>query len=903
MDPATGQKKQVRVGFYDIEGTIGKGNFAVVKLARHRIVKSEVAIKIIDKSQLDETNLEKVYREVDIMKQLHHPHIVKLYQVMETKNMLYIVSEYASRGEIFDYIARYGRMSEPCARTTFAQIISAVEYCHSTGVAHRDLKAENLLLDAQMNVKIADFGFSNRFAPGERLSTWCGSPPYAAPEVFKGKHYSGPEIDVWSLGVVLYVLVCGALPFDGSTLQSLRDRVLSGKFRIPYFMSTDCESLIRKMLVLEPCKRYTIPQIKRHRWLGGACDQVRTSPPSAVPPALQEPNEQVLRVMQSIGIDVARTREVYYRRLGAEQQLRSLRRHILLPAGETEAAAQLSQRRKFKSRSLNVSRDIPWLDYRGREELGRNGKRFSSTSSSTDEGCCSAEGDFEDQIPSGDELRDAQIKLEEHRLGLDRDISQRNDSQIVNRRLSDYQHQHFSNGSNIAGIGGGTANSNSNGTSEASSNNQDSASAAESIQSNGNGAIRHANNGGSVFGASNGSGSHNGGSGSSEFFESSFDSGCPPDYTTTTSTSCFTSSLPSCTPPPPKSPSPVASRMSRVAAQGRRASDGGPRLLLAQQAAIERVVKQRSIQGTWPPGPGAPATASGLPPVVPIGPPVQAAQRRLGGLSAPVARPAAHAPAEAQSVSSGPPNGRQQQRQQSDPGLDQRLHDPPPPPSPGSRTTRRRRRRRQSVSAVPPGQLRLQAGAGSAAHPALSLSAAAGPPQSAAQSSQSSRQSSSSPGSSSASAAAAAAQIQRARLRQGARERRALEESALEAGRRLPAGREDAALEPAGNVLDRERDLAAAVAAVHAVTPCGKSRRGRVVPAPAPQQQRRGGGQQRLPLAEPGQQQSPLDHLRAQPRRPDGMTIGHKGFLGQLHIEAEELERLGIAQDPRQALS
>jgi len=164
-------------------------------------------------------------------------------------------------------------MGEPRARATFAQILSAVEYCHVTGVAHRDLKAENLLLDAQMNVKIADFGFSNRFAPGERLSTWCGSPPYAAPEVFRGKHYAGPEIDVWvslvceyvsmrarararactpwsvsllinpldfyqSLGVVLYVLVCGALPFDGSTLQSLRDRVLSGRFRIPYFMST-----------------------------------------------------------------------------------------------------------------------------------------------------------------------------------------------------------------------------------------------------------------------------------------------------------------------------------------------------------------------------------------------------------------------------------------------------------------------------------------------------------------------------------------------------------------------------------------------------------------------------------------------------------------------------------------
>ncbi|CAH0400112.1 unnamed protein product [Chilo suppressalis] len=307
-------KTPIRVGFYDIERTIGKGNFAVVKLARHRITKTEVAIKIIDKSQLDASNLQKVYREVDIMKRLDHPHIIKLYQVMETKNMIYIVSEYASKGEIFDYIARYGRMAEQAARRKFWQILSAVEYCHERRIVHRDLKAENLLLDANMNIKIADFGFSNYYAAGELLATWCGSPPYAAPEVFEGKRYTGPEIDIWSLGVVLYVLVCGALPFDGSTLQSLRDRVLSGRFRIPYFMSEDCESLIRKMLVLEPMKRYTIEQIKKHRWMSaepyavsaGVTDPMR-SPAHA--PAHHEPNDQVLRLMQSLGIDPVKTKE------------------------------------------------------------------------------------------------------------------------------------------------------------------------------------------------------------------------------------------------------------------------------------------------------------------------------------------------------------------------------------------------------------------------------------------------------------------------------------------------------------------------------------------------------------------------------------------------------------------
>ncbi|XP_043287744.1 MAP/microtubule affinity-regulating kinase 4-like isoform X2 [Venturia canescens] len=571
-----GSKKQIRVGFYDIEGTIGKGNFAVVKLARHRITKTEVAIKIIDKTQLDSTNLEKVYREVEIMKQLEHPHIIKLYQVMETKNMIYMVCEYANKGEIFDYIARFGRMGESRAKSTFAQILSAVEYCHATGIAHRDLKAENLLLDSQMNVKIADFGFSNRFVPGERLSTWCGSPPYAAPEVFRGKHYAGPEIDVWSLGVVLYVLVCGALPFDGSTLQSLRDRVLSGRFRIPYFMSTDCESLIRKMLVLEPGKRYTIPQIKRHRWMMGSEDVFSTIVPNP-PSALQEPNEQILRLMHSLGIDVTRTKDslknnsydhhaaIYFLLLerlkqhhrggggggggggGSSSSGGGSGANLTTNNGCWPASVGRTKDDKFKSRTREESSG-------GGAGGGRGGKRFSSTSSSTDEGCCSAEGDFEEG-PSGDELREAQIKLQEHRLGLDRDISQRIDSQIVNRRLSDYQQQQQQQQYHFDGP------------------------IADPIDPSSRA---------SLFGRGGGCGSS-----SSELFESSFDSGCPPDLTIT---GCFTSSLPSCTPPPPKSPSPIAARISR-ASQGRRASDGGSRLMFCQQTSTgDRPEKQRSIQ-------------------------------------------------------------------------------------------------------------------------------------------------------------------------------------------------------------------------------------------------------------------------------------------------------------------
>ncbi|XP_054180339.1 serine/threonine-protein kinase SIK1 isoform X2 [Homo sapiens] len=315
-DPAgqsQGQQKPLRVGFYDIERTLGKGNFAVVKLARHRVTKTQVAIKIIDKTRLDSSNLEKIYREVQLMKLLNHPHIIKLYQVMETKDMLYIVTEFAKNGEMFDYLTSNGHLSENEARKKFWQILSAVEYCHDHHIVHRDLKTENLLLDGNMDIKLADFGFGNFYKSGEPLSTWCGSPPYAAPEVFEGKEYEGPQLDIWSLGVVLYVLVCGSLPFDGPNLPTLRQRVLEGRFRIPFFMSQDCESLIRRMLVVDPARRITIAQIRQHRWMraepclpGPACPAFSAHSYTS---NLGDYDEQALGIMQTLGVDRQRTVE------------------------------------------------------------------------------------------------------------------------------------------------------------------------------------------------------------------------------------------------------------------------------------------------------------------------------------------------------------------------------------------------------------------------------------------------------------------------------------------------------------------------------------------------------------------------------------------------------------------
>uniref|UniRef100_A0A3Q3A0A9 MAP/microtubule affinity-regulating kinase 3 n=1 Tax=Kryptolebias marmoratus TaxID=37003 RepID=A0A3Q3A0A9_KRYMA len=289
---------QPHIGNYRLLKTIGKGNFAKVKLARHVLTGKEVAVKIIDKTQLNSSSLQKLFREVRIMKLLNHPNIVKLFEVIETEKTLYLVMEYASGGEVFDYLVAHGRMKEKEARAKFRQIVSAVQYCHQKCIVHRDLKAENLLLDADMNIKIADFGFSNEFTLGNKLDTFCGSPPYAAPELFQGKKYDGPEVDVWSLGVILYTLVSGSLPFDGQNLKELRERVLRGKYRIPFYMSTDCENLLKKFLILNPSKRGSLEQIMRDRWMNVGYEEDELKPYTEPLPDYKDPRrtEKMLRM-------------------------------------------------------------------------------------------------------------------------------------------------------------------------------------------------------------------------------------------------------------------------------------------------------------------------------------------------------------------------------------------------------------------------------------------------------------------------------------------------------------------------------------------------------------------------------------------------------------------------------
>ncbi|XP_058847881.1 MAP/microtubule affinity-regulating kinase 3 isoform X7 [Acipenser ruthenus] len=346
--------EQPHIGNYRLLKTIGKGNFAKVKLARHILTGREVAIKIIDKTQLNPTSLQKLFREVRIMKILNHPNIVKLFEVIETDKTLYLIMEYASGGEVFDYLVAHGRMKEKEARSKFRQIVSAVQYCHQKHIVHRDLKAENLLLDADMNIKIADFGFSNEFTLGNKLDTFCGSPPYAAPELFQGKKYEGPEVDVWSLGVILYTLVSGSLPFDGQNLKELRERVLRGKYRIPFYMSTDCENLLKRFLVLNPIKRGTLEQIMKDRWINAGCEEEELKP--FTEPELDIADQKRIDIMVGMGYSLEEIHEslgkMKYDEITATYLLLG-RKSSELDASDSSSSSNLSLAKIRPSSDLN----------------------------------------------------------------------------------------------------------------------------------------------------------------------------------------------------------------------------------------------------------------------------------------------------------------------------------------------------------------------------------------------------------------------------------------------------------------------------------------------------------------------------------------------------------------------
>uniref|UniRef100_A0A915EEP6 non-specific serine/threonine protein kinase n=1 Tax=Ditylenchus dipsaci TaxID=166011 RepID=A0A915EEP6_9BILA len=257
-------------GPYKLEKTLGKGQTGLVKTGTHCVTGRKVAVKIVNKEKLNESVLQKVEREIAIMKLIEHPHVLHLYDVYENKKYLYLLLEHVSGGELFDYLVRKGRLMAKEARKFFRQIISALDFCHAHNICHRDLKPENLLLDERNNIKVADFGMASLQVEGSMLETSCGSPHYACPEVIRGEKYDGRKADVWSCGVILYALLVGALPFDDDNLRNLLEKVKKGVFHIPHFVPADCQNLLRTMIEVDPIKRISLQDVFRHPWVGGS---------------------------------------------------------------------------------------------------------------------------------------------------------------------------------------------------------------------------------------------------------------------------------------------------------------------------------------------------------------------------------------------------------------------------------------------------------------------------------------------------------------------------------------------------------------------------------------------------------------------------------------------------------
>ncbi|MCO5558735.1 hypothetical protein L7F22_012321 [Adiantum nelumboides] len=261
---------RTRVGKYELGRVLGEGNFAKVKFAKDTLSGQHVAVKILDKDKVFKDKMvEQIKREICTMKLVKHPNVVQLIEVMASKTKIYFVMEYVTGGELFSKINRQGKLKEEDARKYFHQLINAVDYCHSRGVYHRDLKPENLLLDSHGNLKISDFGLSalpQQCREDGLLHTTCGTPNYVAPEVIVDRGYDGAKADLWSCGVILYVLLAGYLPFDDKNLMNLYKKIYKGEFQWPSWFSSGAKKLISRILTPNPKHRITVPLIFQDSW-------------------------------------------------------------------------------------------------------------------------------------------------------------------------------------------------------------------------------------------------------------------------------------------------------------------------------------------------------------------------------------------------------------------------------------------------------------------------------------------------------------------------------------------------------------------------------------------------------------------------------------------------------------
>lgn len=257
-------------GDYRLEKTIGKGSYGKVKLATQLSTNEKVALKFISRASIKKpTHWTRIRREINLLRAMHHPHIVKLYDYKDNGSDILLMMEYISGGDLFDRIVHHRdqKFSEKEARPLFRQIVSAVDYCHQNRIIHRDLKPENLMVDDRNQIKLIDFGFANIYSPRGYLETNCGSPLYASPEIVQGVKYVGPEVDIWSLGVILFAMLTGTLPFEDEQLKGLYAKICAGNYQVPSYLSSEARELLKIMLTVDPKQRATMKDIKFSAWV------------------------------------------------------------------------------------------------------------------------------------------------------------------------------------------------------------------------------------------------------------------------------------------------------------------------------------------------------------------------------------------------------------------------------------------------------------------------------------------------------------------------------------------------------------------------------------------------------------------------------------------------------------
>ncbi|XP_071711027.1 CBL-interacting protein kinase 18-like [Rutidosis leptorrhynchoides] len=302
---------------YEFGKMLGQGNFAKVYHGRDINSGHNIAIKVIDKEKVLKVGLiDQTKREISVMGMVKHPNIVQLYEVLATKTKIYYAMEYAKGGELFDKVAK-GRLKEDVAQKYFQQLIGAVDFCHTRGVYHRDLKPENLLLDEYGNLKVTDFGLSAH-ASCTRLDgllhTTCGTPAYVAPEVISRRGYDGAKADIWSCGVVLYVLVTGQLPFNDSNVIQMYKKISKAEYKLPNWVPTDVRRLLKRILDPNPVTRISMKKIMENSWFRRGLDTMQmattvevetaTAPVNVVKPLFEPKKPDFTKVTSLNAFDI-----------------------------------------------------------------------------------------------------------------------------------------------------------------------------------------------------------------------------------------------------------------------------------------------------------------------------------------------------------------------------------------------------------------------------------------------------------------------------------------------------------------------------------------------------------------------------------------------------------------------